>query len=99
MAFEFETELEFTRKVVENDWTMDLGDENPFDDISQEGKDFIHSLIEPNTRKRFSAKDALNHSWLKNMPTKTPDNIGLQDLVLEEKFEEISPARKVSITQ
>ena len=46
MAFDTENDLEFTRKVTKNDWTMDLGEENPFNDVSEESKDFISSLLQ-----------------------------------------------------
>ena len=70
MAFEHETDLEFTRKVSKNDWTMDLdleeGDENPFDEISEEGKDFITRLIQPRPEKRLSAEECFEHPWFKD---------------------------------
>ena len=56
-TFEFESPLEFSKKVLTNDWSMDFGDEdNPFDDISNDGKDFIKRLLKARPGKRFSAK-------------------------------------------
>lgn len=63
MAFDFETDLEYTKKVIQNDWTMELQDENPFDDITSEGRDFIHKLIQPKSKDRLSAEDCFNHPW------------------------------------
>merc|ERR1712227_440002 len=52
MAFDTENDLEFTRKVTKNDWTMDLGEENPFDDVSDESKDcFEHPWFQKNLVK------------------------------------------------
>ena len=65
MAFDFDTDLEFTKKVVQNDWTMDLGEENPFDDITKEGRDFITKLIQPKSRDRMSAMECFDHPWFK----------------------------------
>ena len=64
MAFEFETDLEFVQKVTKMDWTFDLGDENPFDDITEEGKNFIKELLVKYPDQRMSASDALAHPWI-----------------------------------
>ena len=64
MAFEFETDLEFVQKVTKMDWTFDLGDENPFDDITSEGKNFIKDLLVKHPDQRMSASDALAHPWI-----------------------------------
>jgi len=63
MAFDFETDLEFTKKVVQNDWTMELGEGNPFDDITKHGRDFVEKLIQPKNKDRMSALDCFDHPW------------------------------------
>ena len=64
MAFEFESDIEFVQKVTKMDWTFDLGDENPFDEISQNGKNFISKLLLKHPDQRMSASDALAHPWI-----------------------------------
>ena len=64
MAFEFETDLEFVHKVTKMDWTFDLGEDNPFDDISENGKKFISDLLVKHPDQRMSASDALSHPWI-----------------------------------
>jgi len=64
MAFEFESDIEFVQKVTKMDWTFDLGDENPFDEISQNGKNFISELLLKHPDQRMSASDALAHPWI-----------------------------------
>ena len=64
MAFEFESDLEFVQKVTKMDWTFDLGEENPFDEISQNGKNFISELLLKHPDQRMSASDALAHPWI-----------------------------------
>jgi len=74
MAFEHETPMEFAKKVLNTEWSMDFEDEdqsesdedsNPFDSISEEGKDFVNQLIRSNPSDRLSATNAISHSWLK----------------------------------
>jgi len=36
-----------------------------WDKISEEAKDLVKHLIEPDPNKRFSAEEAINHSWFK----------------------------------
>ncbi|CBY12547.1 unnamed protein product [Oikopleura dioica] len=64
MAFEFESDIEFVQKVTKMDWTFDLGEENPFDEISQNGKNFISELLLKHPDQRMSASDALAHPWI-----------------------------------
>jgi myosin-light-chain kinase len=64
MAFEFETDLEFVHKVTKMDWTFDLGEDNPFDDISENGKKFISDLLVKYPDQRMSASDTLSHPWI-----------------------------------
>ena len=72
MAFYHDTPIEFCKKVMEMDWSMEWTEEdleedetNPFDEISDEGKDFVKKLIAFDPNDRMTAKEALNHSWLK----------------------------------
>jgi len=46
-----------------------------FDDVTDSALDFIDALLIGNVSKRFTAKEALNHEWLKNAPA-TPLNVG-----------------------
>ena len=73
MAFEHETPMEFAKKVLNMEWSMEFDDEdedenetdpNPFDSISDEGKDFVNQLIQSNPADRLDATNAINHSWL-----------------------------------
>ena len=71
MAFYHDTPIEFCKKVMDMDWSMEWteedleeGETNPFDEISDEGKDFVKKLIAFNSDDRMTATEALNHSWL-----------------------------------
>lgn len=106
MAFDTENDLEFTRKVTKNDWTMDLdrvqnfnlqklrilskiqferlianfepksGEENPFDDVSDESKDFISRLLKSRPEDRLSAEDCFEHPWFQKNLAKAERDIG-----------------------
>ena len=72
LAFDFETPMEYTKKVLNMDWSMDFEldddeDENPFDSISESGRDFVASLIKSKPDERLTAEEALNHPWLRNV--------------------------------
>jgi serine/threonine protein kinase len=41
-------------------------DYQPFDDISEQAKDFIEKLLVKEPSKRLTAKNSLNHEWLTN---------------------------------
>ncbi|XP_022194515.2 probable serine/threonine-protein kinase nek3 isoform X2 [Nilaparvata lugens] len=43
-------------------------DDDAFDDISQDAKDFISKLLMKNREQRMSASDCLLHSWLRRKP-------------------------------
>ena len=75
MAFEHETPMEFAKKVLNMEWSMEFDDDeddegepeedsNPFDSISDEGKDFVNQLIQSKPTDRLDATNAINHSWL-----------------------------------
>ena len=71
LAFDFETPMEYTKKVLNMDWSMDFeledDEENPFDSISDSGRDFVSSLIKSKSSERLTSDEALNHSWLLNV--------------------------------
>ena len=76
MAFEHETPMEFAKKVLNMEWSMEFDDDdedgedepeedsNPFDLISDEGKDFVNQLIQSKPTDRLDATNAISHSWL-----------------------------------
>ena len=75
MAFEHETPMEFAKKVLNMEWSMEFDDDdededepdedsNPFDSISDEGKDFVNQLIQSKPSDRLDATSAINHTWL-----------------------------------
>ena len=43
---------------------LEDGVENPFNDISDDAKDFIKKLIKRSPESRMSADDCLKHKWL-----------------------------------
>jgi calcium-dependent protein kinase len=51
-------------KVKEGKFTMDSSE---WDDVSNEAKDLIKSLLKKDVKKRLSAEQALNHIWFKKM--------------------------------
>jgi len=40
-------------------------DEPEWDEISVQAKDFVQRLLKKNPEERISAKDAMNHPWIK----------------------------------
>lgn len=48
-------------------------DYQPFDDISDQAKDFIEKLLVKDTAKRLTAKNALNHEWLTHCTKTNPE--------------------------
>ena len=74
LAFDFESPLEYTQKVINMDWSMEFelddDEDNPFDSISNDGKDFVTNLIQSKSNKRLTADQALNHPWLQNVSKK-----------------------------
>ncbi|XP_057666352.1 myosin light chain kinase family member 4-like [Diorhabda carinulata] len=47
-------------------------DDEAFDEISDNAKDFIRKLLIKDMNQRLTASDCLNHDWLKRKSTKTP---------------------------
>ena len=85
MAFEHESPMEFVKKVLTMKWGFefenseedeDIEDKenedvepNPFDSISDDGKNFITELIKTKPSERLDAGGAIDHAWL--LKTKT----------------------------
>ncbi|GFH56531.1 hypothetical protein CTEN210_13007 [Chaetoceros tenuissimus] len=68
-----DTKKEVADKIVECEYNMDS---QVWKIITQDAKDFVKCLLEKIPEKRLSAKDALNHTWLKKislLSTKEPD--------------------------
>ena len=85
MAFYHDTPVEFCKKVMDMDWSMEWTEDdleedetNPFDEISDEGKDFVKKLIAFDPNDRLTAKEALNHSWL-HVPVSSSLPTGLRN--------------------
>ena len=71
LAFDFDSPMEYTKKVINMDWSMefelDEDEENPFDSISTDGRDFVSKLIQSRPSDRLTAEGALLHPWLQNV--------------------------------
>ena len=71
MAFDFDSPMEYTKKVINMDWSMefelDEDEENPFDSISNDGRDFVDKLIQSRPVDRLTAEGALLYPWLQNV--------------------------------
>lgn len=59
-----ENENEIYAAVKRGKYTME-GDD--WEDISEDAKDLIRNLLTKDINKRFSAQEALNHRWFKNL--------------------------------
>lgn len=46
--------------------------DNEWSEISEDAKDLIRRLLVRDPRKRFSAKEVLNHRWVTSPPPPTP---------------------------
>lgn len=68
-----DTKKEVADKIVACEYNMDA---QVWKVITQDAQDFVKALLEKSPEKRLSAKDALNHTWLKKislLSTKQPD--------------------------
>ena len=67
VPFNGRDEREISQKIKSGKFDLNI---NPFDTISNEGKDLIKQCLELNVNKRISAKEALNHPWFDLLKTK-----------------------------
>ncbi len=67
VPFNGKNEREISQKIKSGKFDLNI---NPFDQISNEGKDLIKQCLELNVNKRISAKEALNHPWFDLFKTK-----------------------------
>ena len=65
-CFDGDTDTEITDAVVKGEYDFD---EELFEDVSQEAKDFIARLLVPDRKKRPSAAQALEDPWLSSQTT------------------------------
>lgn len=49
--------------------------------ISQEGRDFLHNCLKTDPRSRWSAEEALNHKWLKNVDSYSQESQDSQKVI------------------
>lgn len=61
MPFDDENKMNLYKKILKADYCME-GEE--WESVSDNGKLFISSLLELDTKKRLKASDALNHAWI-----------------------------------
>lgn len=59
--FQGNTDAETLALVTAAQWEFD---EESFDEITDEAKDFISSLLSKDTRRRMSSEEALDHPWM-----------------------------------
>ena len=55
-----ENEKEIFKKILDGDYDLK---EYPWNEMSSDAKDLISNLLLMNSKKRFSAEEALNHKW------------------------------------
>ena len=67
VPFNGRDERDISQKIKSGKFDLNI---NPFDTISNEGKDLIKQCLELNVNKRISAKEALNHPWFDLFKTK-----------------------------
>ena len=48
--------------------------------ISEDGRDFISRLVEMDRSKRLTAKEALQHPWIKKLATIVNNDTGIKDV-------------------
>jgi len=56
-----DNQAELFRAIKRNDWSFD---QPVWREISEDAKDLIRELMEPDLKKRLTAKDALSHKWV-----------------------------------
>jgi len=68
----------------DKDWVLSDGGIKKIDSISYEAKDFVKNLLIKDPKKRMTAKEALNHSWLwEGEVPKTPQSEIKTDIASE----------------
>ncbi|KAK3750419.1 hypothetical protein QZH41_016978, partial [Actinostola sp. cb2023] len=63
MPFSGETDKDTLIKVAKADWDFD---DECFDDLTEEAKDFIEDLLQKEPSERLSIRECLEHPWLTN---------------------------------
>ena len=70
--------------------------------VSAEGKDFISRLLELKPAKRMTAKEALDHPWIKNVPSSEDASVdpSVQERILQslKAFRGIAKLKKIALT-
>ncbi|KAI5097141.1 myosin light chain kinase, smooth muscle isoform X1 [Silurus meridionalis] len=67
--FQGDSDTETLALVTAAQWEFD---EDSFEDITSQAKDFISSLLQKNVRHRMSCDEALAHSWLATLESADP---------------------------
>ena len=67
VPFNGRDEREITQKIKLGKFDLNR---KPFDNISEEAKDFIKQCLEMNVNKRINAKEAMEHPWFNLLNTK-----------------------------
>ncbi|KAB5553679.1 hypothetical protein PHYPO_G00041380 [Pangasianodon hypophthalmus] len=67
--FQGESDTETLALVTAAQWEFD---EESFEDITTQAKDFISSLLQKNVRQRMSSEEALSHSWMMTSESADP---------------------------
>lgn len=67
--FAGDNDVDTLKNVRACDWTFDS---EAFKNVSEEGKDFIRRLLTKHKEKRMTARECLDHSWLKGDISQIP---------------------------
>ena len=92
--FDGETQDEIFDSILEGE--LDFS-EPEWDSVSDEAKDLISNLL-TNENDRFTPRQVLKHSWLKQSLTKPKKKIPLNHLEKLKDFSRISKVRKIILT-
>ena len=74
--FNADNDAQLYRKIQTCDYEFH---EKYWDHLSTEAREFVSSLIEPETKRRLKPEEALKHPWLKKFAPSKPSDI----LILE----------------
>ena len=80
--FWHENEDQLFRLIKTTDYEFD---DRCFEGVSNDAKDFISKLLEPNIKFRMSAAQALQHKWIRNYVSKTPLKADIFSCLLKHK--------------